>query len=162
MGSVTFTVVATSSSTLSYQWRKNGGNISGATASSYTITSVQANNAGTYSVKVTNAGGNVTSSGATLTILLPPTITTQPQNQTVVPGQNAAFSVVATGMSPWRRHAVSFKGTLRAGRAEVAGVHEELAERVRLARTTSSAAKMQSHIASASAAWRRPTSRSVF
>src|ERR1019366_7139994 len=59
---VTFTVVANSGTTLSYQWRKNGWNISGATKSAYTISPVKATDAGTYLVKVTNAGGTVTSS----------------------------------------------------------------------------------------------------
>jgi uncharacterized repeat protein (TIGR01451 family) len=99
-GSVTFTVVVSSQSTLSYQWLKNSANISGATSSSYSIASVQTTDAGTYSVKVTNLGGNVTSSGATLTIVLPPGITTQPQNQAVAQGQSPSFSVVATGTTP--------------------------------------------------------------
>jgi hypothetical protein len=85
---------------MSYQWRKNGSSISGATRSAYTISPVQATDAGTYSAKVSNAGGSVTSSGATLTVLIPPTITTQPQNQTATLGGRATFSVVASGTAP--------------------------------------------------------------
>src|SRR5205823_372476 len=40
---------------------------------------------------------NVTSANATLTVNVPPTITTQPASQTVAQGANATFSVVATG-----------------------------------------------------------------
>ena len=93
-------MVATSGTTLSYQWRKNGVNISGANSSTYTLSSVKTTDAGTYSVKVTNAGGTVTSSGATLTVLVPPTITTQPQNQTATLGGSATFAVAASGTTP--------------------------------------------------------------
>src|SRR5436190_14559824 len=72
--SVTFIVSASSGTTLSYQWQKNGANISGATLSNYTIVNVQTNDQATYKVKVTNSGGTVTSSNATLTVLVPPVI----------------------------------------------------------------------------------------
>jgi hypothetical protein len=63
-----FSVSASGTGTLSYQWRKNGSAISGATASSYTIASVAAGDAGNYDVVVTGACGLVTSSVAVLTI----------------------------------------------------------------------------------------------
>ena len=63
----TFTVTATGTS-LSYQWLFNTGVIGGATASSYTVTGAQTNNAGNYSVVVTNTAGTVTSSNALLTV----------------------------------------------------------------------------------------------
>lgn len=53
---------------LTYQWRKNGINISGATNSSYTIANTQLSHAGSYSVVVSNTNGGVTSSAATLTV----------------------------------------------------------------------------------------------
>src|ERR1035441_7648687 len=113
-GSVTFRVVASSGTTMSYQWRKNGSSISGATLSSYTDANVQAADQGTYSVKITNAGGSVTSSGATLTVLLPPRITTQPLSQTATQGLNASFSVVASGTAPfnyqWRLNGTVLSG----------------------------------------------------
>ena len=62
-GSVTLNVSATGSG-LSYQWRLNGTNISGATLASYTITNVTATNVGVYTVVVSNAGGSVTSQAA--------------------------------------------------------------------------------------------------
>ncbi|MDF2436226.1 MAG: carbohydrate-binding protein [Bacteroidota bacterium] len=64
----TFTVAASGATPLSYQWKKNGVNISGANSASYTITNVQSSNAGQYSVYVSNAYGNVTSNNATLTV----------------------------------------------------------------------------------------------
>lgn len=107
-GSVTFSVVATGTAPLTYQWRKNAANISGATASSYTKSNVQASDAGNYSVVVANGFGSVTSSDAVLIVNTPPTIITQPQSQTVAPGANATFTVVASGTAPlfyqWRRN----------------------------------------------------------
>ena len=92
-------MTASSLTTLSYQWLKNGSDISGATSNSFTITNVQTNDQAVYSVKVTNAGGSVTSANATLTVVVPPGITTQPQSQGVAQGQNVSFSVVPRGTS---------------------------------------------------------------
>jgi len=69
----TFTVAASGATALSYQWKTNnvnlvnGGNISGATSSTLTITNVQKAQAGTYSVDVTDTAGTLTAS-ATLTV----------------------------------------------------------------------------------------------
>ncbi|MBZ5676447.1 MAG: hypothetical protein LAP61_19595 [Acidobacteriia bacterium] len=71
----TFTVAAASSTTLSYQWQSqpSGGsfaNIPGATSSTYTTPAAQASNNGTlFRAVVTNAGGSVNSSAATLNVL---------------------------------------------------------------------------------------------
>src|SRR5260370_16737962 len=96
-GSATFSVVASSLTTMDYQWLKDSVDIAGATGSSYTVTNAHATDAGVYAVKVTNAGGTVTSSGATLTVLGPPEITNQPSSQVVLQDQNASFSVGAVG-----------------------------------------------------------------
>jgi fibronectin type 3 domain-containing protein len=66
--SVTFSVVATGTAPLSYQWQKNGSNISGATSSSFTISPAQTSDAGNYTVVVSNSAGSVTSNTATLTV----------------------------------------------------------------------------------------------
>jgi len=69
--SVTFSVTASGTAPLSYQWRKGGSPISGATGSSYTISSVVTADAGSYDVVVSNScggGSSVTSSAATLTV----------------------------------------------------------------------------------------------
>ncbi len=99
-----FTVVATGSAPLSYQWFLNG-TASGTNASSFAISSTTtAQNAATVNVKVSNAAGSVTSANATLTVNpagpVAPTITTQPANQTVTVGQTATFTVAATGTAP--------------------------------------------------------------
>jgi hypothetical protein len=65
---VTFTVLASSAGTLSYQWRHNGDDIVAANDETYTILSVTSGDAGTYDVIVTNSCGSVTSDPATLTV----------------------------------------------------------------------------------------------
>ncbi len=66
-----FSVTASGTAPLTYQWRKNGSNISGATLSSYSIAITAANDAGNYSVVVTNGAGTTTSNNAVLTVLSP-------------------------------------------------------------------------------------------
>lgn len=63
-----FTVTASGSQPLSYQWRKNTNNISGATNSTYTIPAPTTNDEGNYSVVVTNSAGSATSNDAILTV----------------------------------------------------------------------------------------------
>jgi hypothetical protein len=96
----TFSVTASGSQPLSYQWRFNGGNIPGATAASYTIASAQANQAGSYTVVVSNQGASVTSAPAVLSVNVPPSITLQPQSQVVNAGKSVTFSVNASGTTP--------------------------------------------------------------
>jgi pectate lyase len=67
-GTASFSVTATGTATLTYQWRFNGSNISGATSSTYSLSNVQTANAGSYTVVVSNSVGSVTSSTATLTV----------------------------------------------------------------------------------------------
>ena len=70
--SATFTVVASGTPAPAYQWRCNGTNLAGASASAYTVTNAQPANAGSYTVVVTNSGGSVTSTVANLTVNVPP------------------------------------------------------------------------------------------
>lgn len=64
----TFSVVASGTGTISYQWRRNAVDIAGATNSSYTISECVPSNQADYSVVVTNFCGSVTSANATLTV----------------------------------------------------------------------------------------------
>ncbi len=74
---VTFSVTASGSGTLTYQWRRggvnivNGGGYSGATTRTLTITDVSANHEGSYRCVVTGECGSVTSAAATLTVDVP-------------------------------------------------------------------------------------------
>jgi hypothetical protein len=63
-----FCVTATGTPLLCYQWRFNGTNITGATASSLSLANVQTGNAGAYSVRIANAFGSVISSDAVLAV----------------------------------------------------------------------------------------------
>ncbi len=114
----TFSVVAGGTAPLSYQWKKNGAAIAGATASSYaTPPTVQTDSGARFSVTVTNPVGSLTSSAATLTVnaaAVAPTITAQPQSQTVTMGQTATFGVVAGGTAPlsyqWKKNGTAIAG----------------------------------------------------
>jgi len=114
----TFSVTATGTAPLNYQWQKNSLNITGATSSSYTTPAATAgDNGATFDVVITNTAGTITSSSATLTVsaaAVAPTITAQPQNQSVNAGQTATFSVTATGTAPlnyqWQKNSANISG----------------------------------------------------
>jgi hypothetical protein len=115
---VTFSVVASGTAPLSYQWQKNAADISGATSSSYTTPATAVADSGsTFRVVVSNVAGSITSATATLTVNPPPVapaITTQPANKTVTAGQTATFAVVATGTAPlsyqWQKDGAAISG----------------------------------------------------
>src|SRR6266853_492515 len=116
--SATFNVTAIGAAPLSYQWKRNGVAISGATSSSYTTAATaSSDNGAQFTVVVTNTAGSVTSSPAILTVNVAPvapSITTQPASQTVTAGQTATFTVAATGTAPmsyqWQKNTVAIGG----------------------------------------------------
>ena len=116
--SATFSVAATGSATLSFQWKKYGTNIPGATSSSYTTPATSpADSGAVFTVVVSNSAGTAISTHATLTVTanaVPPTVTTQPQNLSVLPGASASFWVSATGTSPltyqWKKNGSDIPG----------------------------------------------------
>ena len=71
-GSVSFNVSLNGTAPFSYRWRLNGSTILNATNAVYVIQAAGANNAGSYSVVVTNPAGSATSSNALLTVTIPP------------------------------------------------------------------------------------------
>jgi hypothetical protein len=66
----TFTVVATGTPAVTYQWKKDGVDLTGASATTatFTIAAAALTDAGTYTVVVTNSVASVTSTGAALTV----------------------------------------------------------------------------------------------
>ncbi len=67
-GTATFSVVASGSAVLNYQWNYNGTPFAGATGPSLVLVGVTSANAGNYTVTVSNGGGTVTSAPAPLSI----------------------------------------------------------------------------------------------
>lgn len=63
-----FSVTATGTAPLGYQWKKGGSDVAGATASTYSIAASQTTDAGSYTVVVSNGAGSATSSAATLSV----------------------------------------------------------------------------------------------
>ena len=113
-----FSVTAAGTPTLTYQWRKNSLNIGGAVATNLTLTSVTTNDGGGYDVVVSNPYGSITSSVAALNVVFPPSITTQPTNQTLASGSIASFGVTAAGTDPlsyqWQQGGTTINGATNA------------------------------------------------
>jgi len=113
-GSATFTVTNSGSGPFSYQWRFQGANLIGATSPTLTLNNVQTNQAGDYSVRIDNSLGFTISPNATLTVLVPAFVLTQPTNLTVLAGSNATFAVAPGGTPPfsyqWRFNNVDLPG----------------------------------------------------
>jgi sugar lactone lactonase YvrE len=90
-------VAATGNPAPTFQWSKDGANISGATNASLSITSATTADSGSYTVTITNAAGSVTSAAATISVGSVPTISTQPVAQSLLGGQALTLSVAASG-----------------------------------------------------------------
>lgn len=115
--SANFSVSASSASGLIYQWRKNGANITGANAATYTTPATTlADSGAVFSVVVTDSvGGSVESASATLTVqAAAPSITTQPTAQSATSGQSVTWTVSAIGMPSlnyqWRKNGTAISG----------------------------------------------------
>ncbi len=116
----TFSVVASGTAPLGYQWEKNGTAITGATSASYTTPpTVAGDNGASFTVIVSNSAGQVTSNAATLTVNgggqgSAPSFSSQPQSRTVTEGSPAVFSALASGSGlltyQWQKNGVSIAG----------------------------------------------------
>lgn len=107
-------VTASGTAPLTFQWRKDGKALLNATNATLMLNNVQPSDVGVYSVLVSNMVSTATSGGATLTVILGPSITTQPQNQTATNGNAVSLSVAASGTAPltyqWRTNGVDLTG----------------------------------------------------
>jgi hypothetical protein len=112
--SVAFGVAAAGTAPLTFQWQKNGVDVSGATAAVLTLPSARASDAANYRVVVRNAVGAVNSLEAVLRVLVPPAIQTQPSSTNVPVGATVTFGVQATGEAPltfqWQKNGVNLAG----------------------------------------------------
>lgn len=124
-GNTSFTVTAAPATGNNFQWQistdgganyanlADGGLYSGTSTSTLTITGVTTSMSGyRYRVIITGAcpPNTVTSTGALLSVNIPPTITTDPADDEACDGDDASFSVVATGNNPTYQWQVSDDG----------------------------------------------------
>ena len=97
--SASFTI-ATQGATVTYQWKKNGVNISGATNATLNLTNVNSSNAGNYTVDIFGSScGTITSQIATLTVLALPVAAITPVSPSICQGQ--AITLTASGGSSY-------------------------------------------------------------
>jgi hypothetical protein len=98
----TFHVEASSDEPLEYQWLKDGIEIPGAAADTFTIDLADIPDVGSYSVLVANNCSQIESKAASLDIIVMPEILAQPTSQNVCQGTTATFSVQAESTEPLR------------------------------------------------------------
>ncbi|MFN5559637.1 MAG: immunoglobulin domain-containing protein, partial [Opitutaceae bacterium] len=120
-GTASFGVTVRGTAPLSYQWRKDGEWLAGATQATLTLTNVRATDAAAYSVAITNAFGTAVSASARLTVNpvpTPPQIETPPTDRTVTEGATVSLSVTASGVGPlsyrWLKGGVPIVGATSA------------------------------------------------
>jgi uncharacterized repeat protein (TIGR03803 family) len=104
---VTFSVATFGSLPVTYQWMEDGtklsdgGNISGSSTRTLTLTNISAADKATYSVMVSNVYGALPSVGAQLEVITsPPSVISGPEAQTVLADSTVMFSVEADGDGP--------------------------------------------------------------
>jgi alpha-tubulin suppressor-like RCC1 family protein len=99
-----FATTVSGAQPISFQWYFNntllvdGGRITGSTTASLSISNITTADAGYYTLTVTNFLGSTNSTAAVLTVLVPPTITTQPIGRSVPPGLPTTFAAGASGI----------------------------------------------------------------
>ena len=102
-----FDVSATGLPDLRYQWQFNGTNLAGATNAAFTLFSARPEDAGNYTVVITNRLGLAASAPIALTVVSVPNIVLQPVGTNAAPGTPVTLSVTAVGTPPltyrWRR-----------------------------------------------------------
>lgn len=110
---VTFSVQATGTPTPTYQWKRNGSAMPGATQSSLSFTSADSDDQAEYFVTVSNAAGSVDSQKAVLTVRKVLAITSQPTAIDAVEGQPMTLAVLASGTDvkyQWYRNDTAIQG----------------------------------------------------
>lgn len=93
-------VAASGSGPLQYKWFHNDTEMAGGNTNIVVVAAAQAIDGGNYYATVSNSAGTATSTVASVTILTPPAITSQPTSQIVTAGASVTLSVQATGSNP--------------------------------------------------------------
>lgn len=110
----TVSISATGTPAPTYQWQRNGVNLSGQNGSSLTLNTVSDSDSGTYRVVVSNSSGTVTSAVADVRVISAPIIVRQPGGQDLIRGGSMTMAVVATGTPApnyqWRRNGINLVG----------------------------------------------------
>jgi len=109
-----FTVVATGTAPLAFQWQRDGSNIAGATSASYNIAAVgEADSGAVFRVVVTNTAGSATSNNAALTVnalVVAPTVSASSIELNALDGTSLSLNVTVDGSAPftyvWKRNGV--------------------------------------------------------
>jgi hypothetical protein len=116
----TFRALALGTPAPTYQWQKDGVDLAGATAATFTLASAATADAARYTVVAKNAVGS-TSASATLVVQVAPEIVTAPADQAVFSGDPVTLSVVANAIPAptyqWRRNGTAIAGATRASYA---------------------------------------------
>jgi Immunoglobulin I-set domain len=126
--SAAFVVLAPGSQPVTFQWRRNGVAIAGATAPSYfTPATTMADDGALYSVVATNPVNSVTSAAVRLTVTgvaVAPAMATAPASVSLSEGQTATFTATATGSAPlayqWLRNGTAISGATSASHTTAA------------------------------------------
>jgi hypothetical protein len=119
VGTVTQLSVTTTGTGLTYQWSKNSVAIAGATAATLAFSVVQESDAGSYTLRIANAGGSVVSNPNILTITLPPppSIFQSPPSIVTVTGTVVDLVALVNGSGltyQWFKDAVALSGATQA------------------------------------------------
>lgn len=111
---VSLSVAPNGTTPLHFEWLFNGTKIPGAESRTLFLQNVTRERGGSYSVRISNLAGDVTSDAVTLTVLVPPSIGEQPQGQTVRAGERISLHVRVNGDGPfsyqWRLNGVNIPG----------------------------------------------------
>lgn len=114
----TLTAGVAANPTATYQWRRNGVAVPGATGTTLTLVNVQAAQAGRYALVATNSFGSATSADAVLTLGTPITFASAPRSESVPTG--VAFTLSVSVQSPgavsyqWRKNGAAIAGATNA------------------------------------------------
>lgn len=112
---VTLAAKAVGAQPVSYQWRRNGTSIPGATKTTLTLTNLQVDREGAYQLVASNHFGIAISPAAALVVLPEPTLLAQPVSIRTNAGATVQFTVGVAGAGPltyqWRQNDTNALGT---------------------------------------------------